>query len=238
MRHTITTISFLNSVTKFNHMKQLFKYPIYVLILLGLSISIITKADIWKSPTVEIYYSKNKQFKLIVTPQMTPKKYYLWNYYKNNKHSQTKRFLRKKKKFMQKISTQDTIKIPCTAELYRMKGNDSVLIWKRPLLNEICPVYAIVANDGSSIATFDNWYSTGYGVNVFVFYDEKGNARKTYKLDEISPYPLNDYYKTISSLHWREDAQYIDNNRIEIIFTAKNDKKTKRIYCIKKLEFE
>jgi len=219
-------------------MKRLLRFPIYVLILSGLLISIKAKADIWDNPRVKIYYSENKEFKLIITPKKTSDKYYLWDYYKSNKHPQTKKILKKKEKFMRNISEQDTIIIPCTAELYKINGADSVLIWKRPLLNEVCPVYVIVANDGSSIATFDNWYSIGYGVNVFVVYDEKGNATKTYKLEEISPFPLNDYSMSISSLFWRKDVQYIDDERIEIIFETNDNKTTKRIYNLKRLEFE
>jgi len=197
-----------------------------------------TKADVWANPKVMTFFSENRQFKLIIKPEIVPDKYYLWNYYKSNKHPQTKRGLRKKEKFMQNISRQDTVLIPCTAELYRVNGADSVAIWKRPLLNRICPVYAIVANDGSSIATFDNWYSTGYGVNVFVVYNEKGDVKSTYKLDEISPFPLNDYMGTISSLHWNLGNKYIDNERIEITFGTKQDKQKKRIYNTKYLKFE
>ena len=219
-------------------MKRLLRRPIYILILSGLLISVTTKADTWNNPRVKTYYSENKEFKLIITPKMTSDNYYLWGYYNSNKHPQTKKILRKKEKFMRNISEQDTIRIPCTAELYRLKGADSVLIWKRPLLNEVCPVYAIVANDGSSIATFDNWYSIGYGVNVFVVYNEKGNAEKTYKLEEISPFPLNDYSMSISSLYWKKDALYIDNDKIEIVFESDDNKTIKRIYNIKRLEFE
>ena len=219
-------------------MKRLLRLPIYVLILLGLFVSMIAKADTWDNPGIKTYYSENKEFKLIITPKKTSDKYYLWDYYKTNKHPQTKRILKQKEKFMRSISEHDTIRIPCTGELYQINGTDSVLIWQRPLLNEVCPVYAIVANDGSSIVTFDNWYSTGYGVNVFVVYDEKGNAKKTYKLEEISPFPLNDYSMSISSLYWRKDVSYIDNDRIEIIFETDDNKTTKRIYNLKRLEFE
>jgi hypothetical protein len=206
-------------------MKRLLRLPIYVLILSGLFVSMISKADTWDNPRVKTYYSENKEFKLIITPQKTSDKYYLWNYYKTNKHPQTKKILKQKEKFMRGISENDTIRIPCTGKLYQITGTDSVLIWERPLLNEVCPVYATVANDGSSIATFDNWYSTGYGVNVFVVYDEKGNAKKTYKLDEITPFPLNDYMLTISSLHWNAGEEYIDNERIEIVFKTEDDRK-------------
>lgn len=219
-------------------MKQLLRLPIYVLILLGLFVSMIAKADTWDNPRIKTYYSDNKEFKLIITPKKTSDKYYLWEYYKTNKRPQTKKILKQKEKFMRSISEHDTIRIPCTGELYQINGTDSVLIWKRPLLNEVCPVYAIVANDGSSIVTFDNWYSAGYGVNVFVVYDEKGNAKKTYKLEEISPFPLNDYSMSISSLYWRKDVRYIDNSRIEIIFETEDNKTTKRIYNFKRLEFE
>ncbi len=219
-------------------MKRILRLPIYVLILLGLFVSMIAKADTWDNPRIKTYYSENKEFKLIIIPQKTSDKYYLWDYYKTNKHPQTKKILKQKEKFMRSISEHDTIRIPCTGELYQINGTDSVLIWKRPLLNEVCPVYAIVANDGSSIVTFDNWYSTGYGVNVFVVYDEKGNAKKTYKLEEISPFPLNDYSMSISSLYWRKDVRYIDNDRIEIIFETDENKTTKRIYNLKSLEFE
>jgi len=211
-------------------MKRLFRYSLYVLILSGLSVSMVAKADIWDNPRVKTFYSENNEFKLIITPRKTSEKYYLWDYYKTNKHPQTKRILRKKEKFMQNISVQDTILIPCTAELYRITDIDSGLIWKRPLLNEVCPVYAIIANNGSSIATFDNWYSIGYGVNVFVVYDEKGNAIKTYKLEEISPFPLNDYSMSISSLYWRKDTRYIDNERIDVVFETEDNKTTERIF--------
>lgn len=219
-------------------MKRLLRLPIYVLILAGLLISMTAKADIWDNPRIKTYYSDNREFKLIITPKITSDKYYLWDYYKSNKHPQTRKILRKKEKFMQNISGLDTIKTPCTAELYRMNGADSVLLWKRPLLNEVCPVYATVANDGSSIATYDNWYSTGYGVNVFVIYNEKGNAEKTYKLEVITPFPLNDYSMSISSLYWRKDARYIDNDKIEIVFESDDNRTSKRIYNLKRLEFE
>ncbi len=219
-------------------MKRLLKHRIYLLILLGFLVSMNAKADTWGNPRVRTYYSENNKFKLIITPKKISDKYYLWSYYKTNQHPQTKKILKQKEKFMRNISEQDTIKIRCTAELYKINGADSVLIWKSPLLNKVCPVYAIVANDGSSFATIDNWYSTGYGVNVFVVYDDKGNAEKTYKLEEISPFPLNDYPVSISSIHWNKGEKYIDVERIELVFGAEDKREKTRIYNMKKLEFE
>lgn len=219
-------------------MKQLLKYLQCILMLLGIIVSITAKADVWEDAKVKIYFSENKEFKLVITPKITPEKYYLWIYYKSNKHPQTKKILRQKEKFMHNISGKDTIIIPCIAELYSIDIKDSALIWKRPLLNEISPVHAIISNDGSSVATFDNWYSIGYGVNVFVIYNENGDAKKTYKLEEISPFPLNDYRMTISSLNWNTEDKFIDNARVEISFGTDDGKLQKRIYNTKKLEFE
>lgn len=219
-------------------MKQILRYLPYVLTLIGVFVSMVAKADIWELPSVKTYYSENREFKLIVTPKIEPLKYYAWIYYKDNGHPQTKKILRKKKKFMQSITAQDTIMIHCTAELYRMQGSDSTLVWKRTLLNDVCPVNAIIANDGSSIATFDNWYFMGYGVNVFVVYDEKGDAKKTYKLEEITPFALNDYPRSISSIYWREIVEYVENDKIKIVFKTEDKKEVTKIYNIKQLEFE
>lgn len=218
-------------------MKRLLKSPIYILILTGLLISITSKADIWDKPKIRTYYSENKAFKLIITPRMTFEEYHE-DSGKSNKHSQTKKKLRKKEKHLKNVSEKEIINTRCTAELYQMKGADSILIWKRPLLNTVCPIHAIVANDGSSIATFDNWYSIGYGVNVLVVYNEKGDARKTYKLEEISPFPLNDYPMSISSLYWRKNARYMGNERIEITFETGDEHTKSRIYNLNNLEFE
>lgn len=219
-------------------MTRLLRHPLCILTLLGILVSIYTKADVWESPGVKIYYSENKEYKLVITPNITPEKYNLWNYYKSNRHPQTKKNLRQKEKFMQHISKQDTVLIPCTGELYRINNNDTLLIWNRPLLNDVCPEFAIIANDGSSVATFDNWFWKGYGVNVFVIYNEKGDAKKTYKLEEISPFPLNDYLMSISSLFWRKEAIYTENKQIEITFITAKEIQVTRIYNVNNLEFE
>ncbi len=219
-------------------MKTLLRHINYVLSIFGILVLMITMADEWELPRVETYYSENKQYKLVITPKYTPDKYYKWNYYKSNKHPQTKKLLRKEEKFMSNISGNDTIQIPCIAGLYRINETDSVLIWQKSMLNDDCPVFAIVANDGSSIATFDNWFSTGYGVNVFVVYNEKGEAQRTYKLEEISPYPLNDYPMSITRICWRNEVRFIDNERIEIVFETQKKLQTIRVYNTKSLKFE
>ena len=43
---------------------------------------------------------------------------------------------------------------------------------------------------------------------------------------------------SISSLYWRKDARYIDNDKIEIVFESDDNRTSKRIYNLKRLEFE
>lgn len=219
-------------------MKQFLKHSHYVLILIGVFVTMNAKADFWDIPKIKTYYSENKEYKLVITPRIVPDKYYLWNHYKNGRYPQTRKILRKKERFMKNITGQDTITTPCTAELYRLNGTECILVWKRKMLNYLCPFSAIVANDGSSIATFDNWYSIGYGDNVFVIYDNEGNTKRTYKLEEISPFALNDYLMTISSLYWNYKVRYIDDERIEIVFRTEDEKEIKRIYNTKVFGFE
>lgn len=219
-------------------MKTFLQHIRSALVFVGIFIPMTGKADVWALPENKTYYSENKEYKLIITPKIFPDKYNLWQYYTSAKHVKVKRFSRKKEKFMKSLTAQDTILIPCTAELYWTNDTSSILLWKKTLLNDICPVHAIIANDGSSIATFDNWYSSGYGVNVFVIYNEKGEAKRTYKLDEISPFPLNDYEMSISSLWWRKHVSFIDKKRIEIIFETSENVQIKRIYHTHEFRFE
>jgi len=238
-------------------MKRLLQYNI--LIFIGILVTTIAKADEWFMPQVSAYYSENNEYKLIVTPTFFPENYFRY-LYKSDKRPKSKRILRKIEELEQGIT-------PCVAELYKESETGSVLIWKKPLLNDICPIHAIVANDGSSVATFDNWYSMGYGKNIFVVYDEKGEAKRSYKLEEISPFPLDDYMKSVVSLWWNNsgsfksdswiwnnletfrnrgtfpsylanDCIFIDNERIEIIFDSKENIQRRRIYNVKSLEFE
>jgi hypothetical protein len=181
-------------------------------------------ADLWSNPQIEHYYSENKVYILKVFPTDIPKNYFKW--------------MSSSPKKKERFTAKDTMIIFCHVILYKIDDMDTVRIWERKLINEIAPAHVIVANDGKSIITFDNWSSNGYGVNVMVSYDECGKLVKRYSLEDISPFPINDYLITMSSIHWRSEEKYIDKQRVEIIFSDKVGNNKIRIYNIEAQEFE
>jgi hypothetical protein len=195
----------------------------YLIISIILGISNYVFADSWRMPTIESYYSENGMFMLKVFPTKYPDKYWDWMSAKPNKKN--------------KFSAQDTTIDLCHATLFRIENNDTIKIWNKKLINEMAPVNVIVANDGSSITTFDNWGSMGYGLNVMAVYDSKGGLLTRYKLEEFSPIPINEFMMTISSIWWRCDAKYIDCNTIEICFKAENDSMKKLRYFVDENRF-
>lgn len=198
----------------------------------------ISTADSWGPCKIKVYHSENNKYKLIVTPRFVPDKYFEWDSFRKRAEIYNKAIDRKRAKFFKSLEEKDTVIIPCSGKLILIEGTDTTLVWERKLLNEISPVSAIVANDGSSVVTFDNWFSYGYGKNVMVVYNEKGDAKRTYSLSDISPYALNDYFTSVSSIWWRAGAKYIDNDRFGIEFHTELKDTTTRIYNAKLFEFE
>jgi hypothetical protein len=96
----------------------------------------------------------------------------------------------------------------------------------------------MVSNDGKYLVTFDNWYSIGYGVDVMAYYNRKGELIKRYMLDHISPFPLNTYQISVSSLWRRCGQEFIDDERISICFIDENENKEQRIYNLSKQKIE
>lgn len=182
-------------------------------------------AGSWANPQIKDYSSENKEYVLRIYPTYKPEKYDKW------KHSNPK----KSKRFKAK----DTTMVFCHAILYKTVETDTVRVWEKRLLNEKAPATAIVANDGKSIVTFDDWYVVDHGINAMVLYDESGQLIKKYRLEEISPFPINDYRRSyFLILHWRSGERYIDNNRVEIRFHDEAGNSKIRVYNLKTEVFE
>lgn len=205
-------------------MNILIKQLTIIIILIATSYSL--KADTWNNPETKFYYSKDSTHILKVIPRHTPINFYKWLTAKPNR----------KKRF----NAQDTIITPCYAILYRINEvKDTFEIWKKNLINSISPVKALVSNNGKRIVTIDNWYSLGYGIDVFVVYNEKGELVKRYKLDDFTSFPINNYMFSISSIWWDCGIELLNKiNKVKICMITKENRIKTRFYDLESYQFE
>jgi hypothetical protein len=180
--------------------------------------------DEWPEPSIKRYFSLNGQFMLKVIPTKISSKYYKW--------------LNAKPKSKSKFAPSDTTIVHCHATFYKIENSDTLELWTKKLINPIMPMQVIIANDGKSFVTFDNWSSLGYGFDVMVTYDENGGLVKRYQLEDFSPFPINSYELSVSSIWWRCGSVYLDNQTIEICFQDENKNVKKRKYNLTIKEFE
>jgi len=182
--------------------------------------AICVSADVWQSSRITLTYSQNNEYMLKVYPRYIPDKFSTAKYQRQ----------------LRKGIVTDSI-VPSHAVLYHISNSDTIEIWNKPLVNRTSPASAIVANDGTSVVTINDWYMAGYQ-HTLVIYGENGELIEDFELKDISPFPLEHYSRSISSIYWRENVEYLDNDRIEIHFINRKDEKTIRVFNIKTREFE
>ncbi|MGH6787213.1 MAG: hypothetical protein ACREBO_10310 [Novosphingobium sp.] len=138
-------------------------------------------------PNVETYQSANGIYRLTVTP----------------------RPIRSQLAYFESKVAESEGKAPPPAGsamgLLERKGGDGnwETVWIAALRNEVAPVRVLVSDDGTRVATFDNWHGTGYGPNVVVIYGEAGKLVRAIALNELVP----DHYiealpHSVSSIWW------------------------------------
>lgn len=96
--------------------------------------------------------------------------------------------------------------IPCIARMFlcRENGDDS-LIWRRPLINSIRPLEALLTNKGQ-LVTFDNWGGAGTD-NAVTVYDKNGLLLRTHHFDSLIPASLvPGMSASVSSIWWWASA--------------------------------
>jgi hypothetical protein len=88
------------------------------------------------------------------------------------------------------------------------------LVWRKPLVNRIAPTRALLSRDGTRLVTFDNWGSVGYGDDVVVIYDERGELVRKLSLEQILPLAYVSHLpRSISSRWWGRDHHLVDRDR-------------------------
>ena len=190
-----------------------------ILLILFIVQSANALGDVWEAPKVRQFFSENRNYMLIVYPTAEES-------VKSNIESNIG------------LQSKNSDKIPCHAILYRINNTDTIEIWNKDLINRDAPGRVIVANDGNSIVTFDNWYYYRDGIDAMVIYGKNGELARRFNLADISPFPLKEYDYSISMIFWRCGAKYINNREIEICFKNLEDIMKQKIYNLETQDFE
>jgi hypothetical protein len=100
-------------------------------------------------------------------------------------------------------SSQRGTQLVCEATLERWVGNRYEVVWRKPLVNKISPVSALVSAADGSFATFDDWDEPGYGENAVVIYSSTGDLVKKLALrDFMTAEQIEKLPHTIDSIKW------------------------------------
>ncbi|MES2766853.1 MAG: hypothetical protein V4642_13345 [Bacteroidota bacterium] len=195
-----------------------------VIIIPSLFLIIPLQADEWGPPETKDYYNKDSTYFIRITPKNTPNKYWEWfTASSDNK---------------QDFLPEDTIVTPCHAVLLKKTVTGDSIVWIKKLKNRVAPLHAMLSDDGKYFVTFDNWHSVGLGENVFVYYNENGEVLKSHILADISPFPIKDYQRTVSSVWWSCGRKFIDTKRIEICFMNRDKEQQKIVYNLEEQKIE
>jgi hypothetical protein len=100
-------------------------------------------------------------------------------------------------------SDQRGVQGACEATLERWVGNRYEVVWRKPLVNKISPVSALVSAADGSFATFNDWDQPGYGENAVVIYSRTGDLVKKFALrDFMTAEQVEKLPHTIGSIQW------------------------------------
>lgn len=180
---------------------------IFLRLLLLLAFGLLTpatvQADSWLEPHVETFASPNGQFRLTVTPGAI---------------SSALAYYEDKVQGREPAGQAGNGPMAATGKLEQRQSDGSwVTVWDKPLVNEVRPVSAIVSDDGRHVATFDNWYSTGFGENVVVLYGADGSLVRSFALSDVVPaYFVDAFPRSVSSLHWRVDGSHFEGSWLRV----------------------
>lgn len=166
--------------------------PIFLLILAlaGLAFAGVARADSWAPPRVQTYVSTNGAVRLTVTPRRPASALAYFEDLSAGRRPAGQRA------GSGQASAEGVVE-------RRDPGGGWAVQWRGPLVNDVAPVSALVADDGAYVVTFDNWHFVGFGDNVVVIYDAGGHVVRSLVLSDFLP---EDYVaalpRSVSSIQW------------------------------------
>ena len=114
----------------------------------------------------------------------------------------------------------------CDAMLEKLVDGKYELLWRKPLINKVSPVSALISDADGSFATFDNWYEMGYGDDVIVIYNKDGEVLKNYALTDIMSQEEYDHLpETVSSKWWSKTHDLDVDQKVLNVHTVIPDRK-------------
>lgn len=170
------------------------------------------RGDEWRLPKKEKYYSPNKKYYLEVTP---------------------KKLESQLKYFQDKVDNKENAGAVQGIKDNRAKGAFYVRTVdgsysrkaKFLLVNEVCPVEAVVSNDGKYFVTFDNWHSAGYGDDVVVIYRSDGSLIRKFGLEDLlTEGDIETLPRSVSSIWWGGDHYIVDSTGTLVLKVVANRK--------------
>ena len=151
-------------------------------------------ADSWSLPERETFDSADGQWRLVVIP---------------------KRLERQLAYFEGKVDKAPDNR--ARAELFRKQRGTWRLAQRWTLVNEVAPVSALVANDGT-VVTFDNWHAVGHGDDVVVIYRPDGSlVRKLALTDFLDDEDIFQLSRSVSSIWWSGRHRIDEENRAVVL---------------------
>lgn len=160
----------------------------------------VASADVWPPPAPKIYESANGAFRLTVTRRAFAG---ALPYFRDKVSGRSK-------------PGQDPASAQRQASGLLERRDDEgrwIAQWSEPLVNDVAPVDAVVANSGEYVVTFDNWHSTGLGDHVVVIYDGEGQLVRSLRLDDfLPPEQIAGFHRTASSLWWSGKQRISDDS--------------------------
>jgi hypothetical protein len=171
-----------------------------------------TCADQWLSATPETYSSYFGSYRLTVYPRQV---------------SDPLAFFEDKLAAVEPAGQEATEQARCEATLEQLVGSHYEQLWRKPLVNDVAPVSALVSDRSGAFVTFDNWHSKGCCDDTIVIYDRLGNMVRKFALTDIlTEKEISNLPRTVSSTHWsgEHDLNWVEDVEVVSLSIVSNGK--------------
>lgn len=165
-------------------------------------------ADSWAPPRTRHYTSPDGDIRAIIVPRALAGNF---EYFRDKADGRPNAGQR----------ADSSIRQPFARISRRRADGRWVSLWQQPLVNDVAPVHALIANGGRHLVTFDNWHRKGYGPDAIAIYGAHGQLIRKYALTDFLPLSYIETLPTsASSIHWGREHFLSDSETTLILRIA------------------